>query len=513
MRSRNRILCLLLAFVLVALPLAGCASTNKPLNYLKQALENTLQDRFGGETLATLAEALNGGMVQLRYDGGTAPLLQTPLRAADVTLWSDRDAQSLSAAGSVAVGNRTYDGKLFLDRDSLVVSSDALLGSTDLGIDFNTLTEDLKNSIFRNNSGTEYMIPWLGGNAAADITTLRDGFFTVFGSAEEWLLLADETAELFLECLLENLSGEWYSKDGRVIIKIEITNGILSRSLRDLHEAVVEDGAFCRELRRIAATRDAVESALAGSGIKTSEWTVFVEDLLESKAVINDWCDYIDNKLPSFSLKLDAAVRSAKDIIETAEVQLKVDNAHVFTVGLDLSADDTNVIRLERDGVQRTLTYRVVEDGLSAYCAKIIYEKKDAITGQAPLCVMGELNADRMEDFYELILVEGKETRRFVGSFDKKIDGFSFSVDEAFVNGEARGFSLSLLVDVDASPEAAPEDCKNFFNLSHGEYKPIHARATAALETLKGDWGNAPLTPIPWIDLLLQAAGIKESIS
>ena len=512
MKTRFRLVALLLVLILMLATLAGCASSNKPLNTLKKALENTIRQRFGGEWLSTVAEALDGGMVQLTFGGADPEVIDTPLQAADLSLWLDRDELSVVADGSATVGGVRYDGSLFLNEDSLIVSSDALLGSTDLAIHFNTLTNDLKNSIFRNNSGTEYMISWLGSNAAADIKTLQESFFTAMEYAEEWYLMADELIELFLDCLVENLSGEWYSKDGRIVINTVIDNGTLSRSLRDLHEIVVNDGSYCRELRRIAALRDAVVSAENGNGIKTNEWTVWVENFIQSKTVINQWCDYVDNTVPPFALELNAAILSSDCVIETARVALRVQGVQTVAVALDLSLEDTNVISLEYDGAVRTLTYAVVENGISTYRAALQYTKTDVASGKTVLSVPGELNADRQSDFYELILVDGENTRRFTGSFDKKIDGFTFTVDNAFINGEQRAFSFGLAVDVDAKPPKAPDNPKNFFNLSHSEYKPIHNRATAALARLKQDWGDAALTPTAWLDALLNAAGVRDRI-
>lgn len=517
MRPRFRILALLLALVLSVGVLAGCASVNRPLNYLKTALQSTLKQRFGGVYARDLAEALNGGLVELRFGGADPTLFQTPLQAAELKLWIDREALSVSAVGSATVGNKTYDGKAFLDHDGLIVSSHALLGSTDLGIPFATLADDLKNSIFRNNSGSEYMLPWLGDTAAADVTALKDGFFTVLASLEEWGLLTDEMAELFLGCLADNLSGEWYTRDGRVHINVEITNEILSRSLRDLHSLVVRDGDFCRALRKAAATRDAVESARAGNGTRITACSTAVENLLNGKGTINSWCNFMDNELAPFRLSLSTVIRTSDDLIETASLALQADPerdhtyADTLSVALDLSNDSVNKLTLGLAGVERTLSYTVSEDGLRHYRAYIEYTKSEQ--GTVRSYVVGELSADRYTDRFELSIVAGEESRYFSGSFDRRLDGFDVSVDGAAVNGQKKSLSVALSVDVDAAPEQAPERYKSLFNLSYTEYRPIHQRATAALADLKRDWGEAPLSLSTPLNCFFSAVGIDERIT
>ena len=55
MKTRFRLVALLLVLILMLATLAGCASSNKPLNTLKKALENTIRQRFGGEWLSNRA--------------------------------------------------------------------------------------------------------------------------------------------------------------------------------------------------------------------------------------------------------------------------------------------------------------------------------------------------------------------------------------------------------------------------------------------------------------------------
>lgn len=518
MRRHFRITALLLALILLVGTLAGCASTDTPLNYLKKALENTVKERFGGEYLAAVAEALNGGLVELRYGGAAPQIVDTPLQAAELKLWLDPSEQRLTAAGSATVADKTYDGRIFFDRDSLVVSSSSFLAMKNLGINFDTLSADLEKSIFRNDSGSPYLVPWIGENATRDILALRDGFFTVLSHLEEWTLVADDVIEGFLECLVGNLGDEWYSKDGRVYINVSITNEVLAKTLNDLYRRLVDDGSFCRELRRIAETLDAMDSARQGRGIKVTVRTDRVEDFLRSGNTVSRWSHAVANDWTPFRLDLKGVIGS-DDLIESLSVALHTDEdrdrtfSHVFTVGLDLQKEDVNLLSLSCGAYTRTLTYAVESNGLWEYKADLGYVKSISATGEEVLRVSGELNADRSTDQYELILVNGGETRRFTGSFDKKIDGFTVSVDSVTVNGAPHRCSLYLGVDVDGSPEAIPEDYELLFNLDSTDFEPTYNRAANALAELKRDWGDAPLTPVSWLNRVFYALGIDEEIS
>lgn len=506
MKLKYRILSLLLVLVMLLGTLAGCASTYKPLNYLKKALENTLQKRFGGETVETVLEALSGGSLSLSF-GGT-DLVETPLEAADLTLWMDSSEQFLTAIGSATAGGKKYDGKLFLDSEQAVVSSAALFGSTDLGVDFDTLEKDLKNSIFRNNSGTEYAVTWMGENAARDLTIIKDGVFSIYRSLETWLELSDEVVEIFLEILVKHAAYQRYSKEGRIHVAVTVDNDSLSRTLRDTRVAMVEDKALCREMRAAAKTADAISSAKSGSVITAK--TDAVESFIASSAGVDTLCDTID-AMPDFELQLGGVVRRSNDVIETLDLSFSVMNMPLLSFAMDLTEKETNVLSLTVGAVSRKLTYTVTKDSLRHYHAEMAYEK--TVLGVPAAQVTGTLQANRREDHFELKLQNGIDERCFTGSFDKKIDGFEVAFEQVTVNGEQRKLALSLAVDVDAKAPAAPEKYESIATITVPRFEPVAATFKAACEELIAAWGDADASPQALAEQILAILGIDETFT
>ena len=258
MKRGIRFLSLLLALLLLGGTLVGCAAVTKPLNYVKKSLEKTIDRRFGGEVFEVLLEALESGSIEVGF-GGT-DLAVTPLEAASAKVWFDREGQQLTASGSVTVGGKLYDGDIYLTTEQMALSSVAFFGSTDFGVHFGTLASDLENSIFRNNSRTDFARPEVDEGTAADVNKLKNSLFTLYGSVGDLLELSDELAEDFLKILTEYAPHSRYADNGRIHISATVDNAVLSRALRDTRAKAVKDKAFCRELREIAATRDTVTS-------------------------------------------------------------------------------------------------------------------------------------------------------------------------------------------------------------------------------------------------------------
>lgn len=177
MKIVARVLCLLLACVIFIGSFAGCAAVHRPLSYLKDATLKTVNVSVGGEFLSLLKSALESGSISLSYTAG--PEAKTDLRAGNGTFYFDREGERFSAVGALTFGDRTFDGNFYLSRNEAVLSSDSLFGSNDFGISFGTLESDLKNSIFRNNSGTAYARPEIGENTSATANHFVKDVFTL----------------------------------------------------------------------------------------------------------------------------------------------------------------------------------------------------------------------------------------------------------------------------------------------------------------------------------------------
>lgn len=505
MKRRIRIVSLFLALLLLGSTLAGCAAVSKPLNYFKNALEKTIDQRFGGEMIDVLLETLDSGSVEIGF-GGT-DLSQTPLEAGNAKFWFDKEEQRITAAGALTVGGKSYDGRLYLTAEEAVVSSVAFLGSTDFGINFGTLSGDLQNSIFRNNSNTAFARPEIDEGTAADVIELRDSFFTIYDSIGDVLELSDELAEDFLAILTEYAPNSRYSEDGKIHIAVTVDNTVLSRTLRDTRAKAVKDKEFCRELRELASVRDTVISVKTGTVV--TEWSDKVENFIASDISIEGLCAKIDAMSP-FTVQLNGVVGRMSGIIENATLSYSCDNARSFEFSVDLSQKDVNVLRLQYGGVTRVLSYRVLKAGFRYYDAEILYEKLSSI-GENVVRVSGTLSADKSEDKFVLSLNKGDENRVFEGSFDKKIDGFEVSVNTVKINGQEHRFSLSLTVKTDDKAETLPEYV-NLATVSEARFEPIATRITQEKIAFRLAWGDHKIASHGALTFFLNVVGIPEEV-
>lgn len=507
MRAVLRVASFLLALVLLCSSFAGCAATVKPLNYVKDVLEKTVEKRFGGELFSVLSEALESGSVAIRY-GGT-DLYDTPLESGEITMYFDGDGQSLAAIGSATVGGKAYDGKLFFNAEELVLCSTAFFGSTDLGVNFSTLKNDLSNSIFSNNStGSKYSRPEIGSDAADDAVALKDSLLSLYDSLGDLLELSDDVSDEFLSILTEYAPHSRYAEKGTIYITATVDNTVLSRALRDTRAVVIKDSDFRREARELAAIRDRLASVK--SGLEVTDSSDKLEEFIASDIGVNELCNRID-AAPDFEFKLECAIDRSARMMETFNISYTVAENRMFSFAADLTDDNTNILSLAAGGAVRTLVYRVTKNGLNRYGAEMSYQKL-LETGEEVLLITGTLQADRKKDAFTLTLQKGDQTRVLEGGFDKKIDGFEASVNTVAVNGEVRKFSFSLAVKTYDKAEKSPEYVNLVAIAVPQQFDPIAERATAAKNEWKTAWADTEVSIRTVLSHFLTVVGAEEEI-
>ena len=164
MNVKIKMTALLLALLLLLGTLVGCGGYLDPLGYLKDAAEKTLKQTLVGEVLALLLGVSDKG--SLAVDFGGTDLVQGLPEAAQLKLWIDAEDRKLAANGTMTLKGQQYDLAAYLNETEMAVNSAAFLGSNTLGVDFLTLKDDLKTSIFSNNSGTAFANPAISAASA-----------------------------------------------------------------------------------------------------------------------------------------------------------------------------------------------------------------------------------------------------------------------------------------------------------------------------------------------------------
>lgn len=484
MKYTVRFLSLFLAMCLLVVPLVGCAPKRRPLNYLKSAIERSLQRSLGGEAYALLLEALEGGCVSVSLRGNEA---LGGVCAAAATVYFDGDGQKIAADGVLTVGDKSYDAQLWASPKNVVASSSAFLGSTTLGLDLGTLEADLAHSIFRNDSGTAYATPEIGEGSAKAVLTLVQGFFSLYTSLEDIGELADEHAEVFLKKLTEHARHTRYAEDGRHYIYLAVDNSMLSRALRDTWAVAVKDKALCRRLREVAATRDAMLSAR--EGVVYTEWTTEVENWLKNDAELEALCAKIDGA-PAFLLEMNATVKKLTGTVELLSISYQQEGERT-AFSLDLSEKDVLSLSFERGGVGHKFTYKTVKDGWRNYEADLTYTKTDE--HGAAHTLVGDVSLDKKQDAFTLTLSQNERTRVLSGEFCLDGDELLLSVDR--VSEGERVYPYSLKVSVlgnEKMPETPPY--VNLATVTEQRIDPVAKRAREAREALRGSFDKTAFT-------------------
>ncbi len=505
MKLSARTVASLLAMLMLLGTLAGCAGALDPLGYLKDSMERTLRESLAGQILGVIFDAIQGGSVSLDF-GGTELTSGLP-DAARLKLWLDADNERVAADAELVLSGEKFEAQAFVSEYEVAVISPTFFGSNTLGLDFDTLENDLKTSIFSNNSGTVFSHPSISSASAARLCTIKNGGLSLLDATEDGLDSAEEIVEYFVEALSDYAFHTRYKEDGRVYITLEINNDSLSRALRATHEAVADDGSLVKYAQMIAKTVDSIYSA--ATGVNDTSIADKVKYFLNSEADIDELCVRIDRAAP-FTLALQARVRSFGMNLEFLRTTFTQNGVTRADISLELAEEgEQNTLSVLVDGVLRELSYRVTKNSFRSYAAELKYQK--STDGSILLSVSGELNANKRAGTYTLSLNDGTQARTFAGKYVFEDEETMLTVSDATLNGESKKLSLSLHVK---AREKAPQmpSYQNVVKMDVTRFTPIYERADAAWDKFKGLWQAAAFTPRGVLSDVLGTLGLSAEL-
>lgn len=479
MKNIYRILAFSLAVLLLMMPLSACGVRRRPLHYLKSAITRTLSRSSAGEILSLFEDALAKGSLSFSFEGGD----DASIGAGSAALYFNKEDGRLMADTALTLRGERYDVGAWLSEGELALTSTAFLGSTTLGVNLATLEQDLKNSIFRSNSGTTFANPRVDDRTDDAVMALVNGFFTLYRSTEALKPLLDERIDGFLKSLTEHAEYSRYTENGQVYIYLEVDNSMLSRALRDAWGEAVQDKAFVAKLRELAATRDAMSSAL--SGVTVDDYAARVERWIVSDAEIEALCAEIDNATP-FTLTLSAAVRRLTARVTVFDLTYTAgDISRGFLI--DLSEKDGATLTLTRDGAADKLVWKTEKEGPRIYRATFAYSRTDGLQRD------GSFEVNRRKNEYTLSLT-GEKARTVKGNISLDRKGFSLSVDSMALGEERIDFTCALAV----RPKADPPDMPSYVSLptiTEPRFTPVYNRASEARTRFAAALAESGVTP------------------
>ena len=498
MKRKLRILSFLMALLLLLSAFGGCARYVAPLGYLKDATEKTVKNAFAGEVFALLFDISNKGSVSVEF-GGT-DLVQNLPESAELKLWLDAADRKLAADGKMTLAGQQYDLSVYLNENEMAVVSAAFLGSNTLGVDFLTLKDDLKTSIFSNNSGTVFSNPTVSSASADRVEQIKKSFFKMIAYNEKTVDFADEVIEVFLDELTSYAANSRYKEGGYTHITLTVNNDSLARALRATRARLVKDRSFCKYLNDLAAALDDMLSA--AQGVTSTEYTTKVKYFLSNEDDINRLCQRIDDAEP-FTVQLKAAVKSFGMMLSDVDISFTQSDVTRFGAVLHLEENALSA-EVTLDGVARKLTYEVKEDGFRTYRAAFSYQLSSPTAE-----IKGELLANKRDGSYSLCLTRGEERRVFAGNYDFDSNAMMLSVDRATINGEEKRISLKITLTADEAVPMTPSYV-NVAAMDVTRFTPIYERATKTREQLLADWEAKALRKNGALYDLFTAIGLPE---
>lgn len=503
MKKLVRAIALTLCVLLLLGSLCGCGRNSEPLVYLKDRAQYTLDESLGGELLAFLLQVMQNGSLSVNYEGSDlAPGLP---ESASLSLFMDAEGERIAAVTSLRLDGKQLDASFWLDNEQAVLLSPSLLGSNTLGIHFETLKNDLATSIFSNNSGTAYAQPNVTPSSADSAIAIKDGLFDLLGAVDTVRGLGNEATDLFLELLATNAQNTRYKEKGRTYVTLSVDNDALSRTLRETRAALVKDRAFCRDLRALAGSMDALQTAK--TGVVSNAYTTKLEYFLTSEADIDAICLTIDNA-PAFQFKLNATVRNFGGKLEDLSFSHEVAGQTLVDLSLHLApADELSTLSLTYLGVRHELSYQLAKDSFRHFEAELHYKK--SFIDLVLVDLEGKLSANRRDDSFMLTLTKGAESRSLIGNYGFDGEALSLSISQINVNGTPHPFALTLEANTLAALPEVPEYV-NVIRIESSKYTPIHERMTAALDAWRAVSAEGKYTPSHLLAGVLSALGLED---
>jgi hypothetical protein len=391
-----------------------------------------------------IASELEKAEVKVSMDlSSVVPYMRGVDGSVELTFSEDMDAGKIYMLLSLLMkGKEVADVGVFMDEKALAVSSDTLLGSDAYGVNFETLPDDLKKSIFAPKSGSYYALPQDVYNILRQLDQSPVKLYKeARGSMTE---LAEEGGKKFLSALKEH--AEITKSDGKLsvgsgkaectVIKAEADEKATRAILEDMADWLKEEKTKEKLLRFFNVYAKVMDIAQGGRSKQDGE------DLLDS-----------------FYDGLDDALDEAEDVETVMSFYINKANGQLIGFALEYEGDDSEGsleiaagpdfsdpeefrLTIDDDGYKEVYTVEVTENSDSTFAAEITVEE------------------GRYKENYEF---EWKKKR---GTFEFTEDGYTRAEGTLKIEGDSIHLELEEPgVTIDVTKGAKTKDVPKFKNL------------------------------------------------
>lgn len=330
---RNKLMILAAGAILaIGAAVAGFIVVNKPSTVVLKSVVNVLEDTLEREELELLSDAFTGGSVAFSLDSVTDEDGYNYIEDSHFRgkLYTSKDALMLTDVDVQVSGNK-FAGELYVSKDEAYITEEEVIDGS-YGLKFKELVEDLDDSIFAPNSGTDYEIPeevYDTITQALETVNENEKMVKDFQKLTEKLIkkvwkIAAETYEFEKENKEERINGEKVSVR---LITMTIEDDTTADFIEALYDFISETDLIVDFLEKYEET---FNSFIPGNGEITSIIDMYEDAIDKLGNQIDDVTDSIEGKFEPVKIKFSTAKLSAKLL----KLEVEYDGETLFTLEL-----------------------------------------------------------------------------------------------------------------------------------------------------------------------------------
>ena len=349
---------------------------NPPIRQLTSAGEQTVKAVSASQMGVFVKETLKNSSVNISLDVSKASEIIKSIVGMNLKLNATVDLTAYFKEKGIALDvsaklkdTELLDGTAVLTEDALAVSSSALLGKTDYGVDLKNYAKNLKGSVFDPDENTKYAL------SESVYELLSSGRLT-WANLEARMKEGGKLLQAGLETAVKSLSkNAEISKSGE---KIEIAGEELSvtavtvvmkpRTIRLLAEDMLNWAKKDKDLKsfvtRLAET--------AGEFLFKEDPQDLVEKLYDRIDELLDECEDIEDYLEDSTFTLTGYIRSGR--LVQLQLDVKTDDGKSsckLSFGPDPKAPQEISLTMKTPDTKRSITYSVTADDSKEYTANV----------------------------------------------------------------------------------------------------------------------------------------------
>lgn len=399
---RNKLMILAAGAILaVGAAVAGFIVVNKPSTVVLKSVVNVLEDTLEREELELLSDAFTGGSVAFSLDSVTDEDGYNYIEDSHFRgkLYTSKDALMLTDVDVQVSGNK-FGGELYVSKDEAYITEEEVIDGS-YGLKFKELVEQLDDSIFAPDSGTDYEMPeevYDMITQALEKVDENEKMVKDFQKLAEKLIkkvwkIAAETYEFEKENKEERINGEKVSVR---LITMTIEDDTTADFIEALYDFISETDLIVDFLEKYEETFNSYME-LAGNGEAGSIVDMYEDAIDELGDQVDEVADSIKGTFEPVQIKFSTAKLSAKLL----KLEAAYDGETLFTLELgEKGIAKSDKVTFKAGEV--TMTYSVKENSKEKLNVEFVGGSAyDGMYGEEENRVTLSLNIDKKSGKYQ----------------------------------------------------------------------------------------------------------------